>query len=48
MIGPRGGLRKGGVMAEICGPTLASVNRALRDLGLGPVRHRLRDIGFAA
>lgn len=47
-IGPRGGLRGPGEMAEITGPTLASVNRALVALGFSPTTSlRLRDIAAA-
>lgn len=45
--GPRGGRRAPGVMASICGPTRASVDRALRGFGLA-MRSRLRDIRVAA
>lgn len=46
-FGPRGGYRRAGEFAEITGPTLASVNRALRDLGFHPTTLRLRDIAAA-
>lgn len=47
-FGPRGGYRRAGQCAEITGPTLASVNRALRGLGFHPTTLRLRDIAVAA